>query len=74
MQKNNYHAYLEHKEKHDNMFQEISNMIISIGNDDNVNIKSITNYLIEWFKEHFTSYDKEMGEYLNSLDKSYGRI
>ena len=55
--------YLLHKEQHKQMVQVMRGMVKKIGIDKNVTIKSIVEYLKEWYKSHLLGYDKEMGEY-----------
>ena len=63
MKKSNYPGFLEHKQRHVEMLQKINQMASNIGTDDSLTIKSVTEYLKGWYKEHLLSLDKEMGEY-----------
>jgi hemerythrin len=51
------------------MLQEVKQMAMKIGYDDNITIKSVIDYLTEWYMEHFLGPDKEMGDYLKKFPK-----
>ena len=67
MQEKNYPLYTEHKDIHNNMQREIKEMAVKIGKDDSISIKSITQFLREWYMAHFFGADKEMGDYFKHL-------
>jgi hemerythrin len=70
MQEKKYPAYPEHKEQHKLMLREINKMAAKIGHEENITIRSIIEYLKEWYMEHFLGSDKEMGEYFMKSDKN----
>jgi hemerythrin len=63
MEKNNYRNFSEHKKEHEKMKIKMRLMLVNFGKEEKMTIKSVSKYLIEWYKEHITVFDKEMGVY-----------
>ena len=61
MDKMNYPGYIEHKEQHCMLLQEINEMCKKIGKDETLSIKNVSEYLIMWYSDHLIGLDKEMG-------------
>lgn len=60
---NNYPDYESHKKEHNELTQTLANTLNFL-DVDKINKKQLIDFLIQWFIEHTTSTDLELGKYL----------
>lgn len=65
MVKYNYPNYLEHKESHEKLAEQVK-MIISKHKEGAKINKVVLSFLKNWLNEHIIGEDKELGTYLNT--------
>jgi hemerythrin len=70
MLERNYPEYIKHERHHKRMLEKVKKMINNIGKDDDITIKSITEYLKRWYREHLLGPDKAMGKYFKDMEEA----
>ena len=63
MQDINYPGFEEHKNHHIDIFKKIYILAHNTDKIDSAAMKSIIEFLSEWYRLHFLGMDKEMGDY-----------
>lgn len=60
MREAEYLEYEAHKEDHENLLDQIHDMIFSFAEDPVKGKKLLMNHLSDWFSRHFTSFDARL--------------
>ncbi len=65
MQENNYPEYEYHKEEHNKLAMEVSNIYSMFKSGKKVNTVELLIFLVNWLKNHIEKTDKKYGPFLN---------
>jgi hemerythrin len=57
MQQNSYAEYLPHKEDHEELLDQIREMMDKVRSDPGGGIATLRQELADWFLQHFSSFD-----------------
>jgi hemerythrin len=65
MRKNGYSEYEDHKEDHEDLLDQIHDLMDSFYQDQEVGQKLLKSQLSNWFGRHFSSFDARLHKQLN---------
>ncbi len=60
MREANYPEYAEHKNDHENLLDQIHDMVFSFAADPDVGRELLMNKLSDWFSHHFSTFDARL--------------
>lgn len=65
MQETNYPEYEAHKQKHDDLVEQVSAIVMKFNAGEAEITADITAFVRDWLYQHIPSIDKQYGPYLN---------
>lgn len=67
MKEISYPEMVEHREKHDELVQKLTCILVKFNQQQVPDMKALEKFLMDWIKEHVLEEDKKIGQYFASL-------
>lgn len=56
-----------HRKKHDDLIEEVNNILLSIKTEKKIDVQGLYLFLVDWVKKHVLEEDKKIGEYYQKM-------